>query len=247
MHTSAPTSLFWLSFLEPSGSLMLKKQLSGQEDLMLMWLKSSRCWFFSSLFSLSLMQKVVCSVVGDTGVGKTSLLATFTTNNFPDNGYVPTVFDNFSANMMVDNKPINLQLWDTNGSDDYDRLRPLSYPQMEVFLVCFSIISPVSFEKVKAKWYPEISHHCPNVPFLVVGTRLDLREDRDTIRHLADKELAPVQHQQGLKLAKEVNAAKYLECSALTKNGLEAVFEQAIRAVFQPAAAVQKSKRCSLI
>lgn len=122
----------------------------------------------------------------------------------------------------------------TAGQEDYDRLRPLSYPQTDVFLVCFSIISPASFENVKAKWYPEVNHHCPNVPLILVGTKLDLREDKETIERLAEKRLAPITHQQGLQMAKEIHAMKYLECSALTQKGLKTVFDEAIRAVLTP-------------
>jgi Ras-related C3 botulinum toxin substrate 1 len=83
--------------------------------------------------------------------------------------------------MVVDGIQVSLGLWDTAGQEDYDRLRPLSYPQTDVFLICYSVASPSSFENVTSKWYPEIKHHCPDAPIILVGTKIDLREDRETL------------------------------------------------------------------
>jgi len=193
------------------------------------------------------MQAIKCVVVGDGAVGKTCLLISYTTNAFPAD-YIPTVFDNYSANVMVDGKPINLGLWDTAGQEDYDRLRPLSYPQTDVFLICFSLISPASFENVRLKWFPEISHHCPGKPIILVGTKKDLRDDEATLSYLKEKNLEPISFDAGVQMAKDIGAVKYLECSALTQRGLKNVFDEAIRAVLcPPAKAPKKKKGCSIL
>ena len=176
------------------------------------------------------MQAIKCVVVGDGGVGKTCALITYTSNAFPGL-YIPTVFDNYSATVRVDGRDINLGLWDTAGQEDYEGLRPLSYPQTDVFLVCYSAVQPSSFENVKNKWISEIRQHCPDVPMILVGMKIDLRDDRDTIEKLKEQDSSPITYEMGFKLARDLRFKKFMECSALTQKGLNNVFEAAIRLI----------------
>ncbi|KAJ3095429.1 Rho GTPase [Phlyctochytrium planicorne] len=188
------------------------------------------------------MQTIKCVVVGDGAVGKTCLLISYTTNKFPSE-YVPTVFDNYAVTVMIGNEPYTLGLFDTAGQEDYDRLRPLSYPQTDVFLVCFSVVSPASFENVKEKWFPEVRHHCPGVPCIIVGTQVDLRDDPSVIEKISRNRQKPITADAGERLAKELGAVKYLECSALTQKGLKNVFDEAIIAALEPPSTSKGGKK----
>jgi len=190
--------------------------------------------------------KAVC--VGDGACGKTCMLISYTTNSFPSD-YVPTIFDNYSANVMANGRPVNLGLWDTAGQDDYDRLRPLSYPQTDIFLICFSVTSPASFENVKAKWVPEVKHHAPNVPFLLIGLKSDLRRDTTTLQMLQHRGLVFVGRDQAEHLAKETGASAYIECSSITQSNLKDVFDTAIQTVLQHKKMKEKQKRhkCTIL
>ena len=142
------------------------------------------------------------------------------TYHSPNLKHIPKVFETQCHSITIGGKTIKLALWDTAGQEDYDRVRPLSYPQTDVFLICFSIVSPASFENVRIKWYPEVRHHCPNVPIILVGTKLDTREDRETVEKFEGKSLAPITYPQGLAMCKNVTAVKYVECSALSGKGV---------------------------
>lgn len=191
------------------------------------------------------MQTLKCVVVGDGAVGKTCLLISYTTNQFPAD-YVPTVFDNYAVTVMIGDEPYTLGLFDTAGQEDYDRLRPLSYPSTDVFLVCFSVISPPSFENVREKWFPEVHHHCPGVPCLIVGTQVDLRDDKVIIEKLQRQRLRPISQAEGERLSRELRAVKYVECSALTQRGLKNVFDEAIVAALEPPV-IKKPKKCVIL
>jgi len=190
----------------------------------------------------SVRKKLV--IVGDGACGKTCLLIVFSKDQFPE-VYVPTVFENYVADIEVDGKCVELALWDTAGQEDYDRLRPLSYPDTDVILMCFAIDSPDSLENIPEKWTPEVRHFCPTVPIVLVGNKKDLRFDEATRKELTKSKQEPVKTEEGRAMADKIGAYDFLECSAKTNEGVREVFETATRAALQ----TKKKKRglCTLL
>ncbi|CAG2220092.1 RAC1 [Mytilus edulis] len=177
------------------------------------------------------MQHIKCVVVGDGYVGKTCILMSYANNKF-QHEHVPSIFDNYNANVMVDGNCIELGLWDTAGQEDYDRLRPLSYPLTDIFLLCFTVEGATSYHNIELKWFPEIRHHCHDAPLLLVGTKIDLRNTYERMKHKSQKhEQTFITCEQGQALAEKIRAEKYVECSAMTQEGLKEVFDDAIRIV----------------
>ena len=166
---------------------------------------------------------------GDTAVGKTTLLTRYVRGTYPWD-YIPLVFESWVGSRVVDETDIDIELWDVAGGEAYDQLRPLSYHMTDMFLLCFSVDEPQSFVNVKERWYPELSHHCPRTPILLIGTKEDLRDDPQVISHLATRGLSPITYQQGLECARDIGVVKYMECSALTNTGVQEVFIEAARA-----------------
>lgn len=167
--------------------------------------------------------------VGDGAVGKTSMLVSYTSNSTPTE-YTPTVFDNYNAITMLKDKPVSVCCWDTAGQEDYDHLRPLSYPQTDVFIVCFSLTSQTSLANVYIKWVPELKRHCPDVPIILVGTKLDLRNNSNHFAGMNRYGMEMVTNQQGKALADKIGAISYVECSAITQENLKMVFDKALLA-----------------
>ncbi|XP_071451411.1 uncharacterized protein [Hetaerina americana] len=179
---------------------------------------------------------IKCVVVGDGTVGKTSLLISYTQNKFPTD-YVPTIFDNYTADIVVDKVSYKIGLFDTAGQDEYDTLRHFSYPGTDVFLVCFAIDYPKSLENLQHKWVPELRSYSSLVPIILVGNKTDLR----------GKAIRTILRQTGEKIAKELNLHAYTECSALTQTGVKDVFDLAITAALQHRAALKRGKKCILL
>ena len=130
----------------------------------------------------------------------------------------------------VDGKSVQLALWDTAGQEDYERLRPLAYSKAHVILIGFAVDMPDSLDNVKAKWADEARERCPGVPIILVGLKKDLRDDPAAVEEMRKKSLRFTTTKAGNDMKEEIGAKKYLECSSLTGDGVDDVFEAATRA-----------------
>lgn len=212
------------------------------------------------------MRSIKCVVIGDGAVGKTSLLISYTTNTFPTD-YIPTVFDNYTTTLSVDpptsnTGPINsdtnhyippetkerksstddlnlfkLNLWDTAGQEEYDRLRPLSYPQTDIFLLCFAVNELTSFKNLNDKWIPELKQHANiennimfqdfnKLPILLIGTKSDLKEDDEDDNGNSQK---CVEREDIENFVENNKLLGYVECSAKNQTGITEIFQTAVQ------------------
>lgn len=177
--------------------------------------------------------RVKTVLVGDGSVGKTCMVYSYAENKFPTD-YVPTVFDTFTATVHVDGRPRTLELLDTAGQEDYERLRALSYHETDVFILCYSIVHRPSLENIERRWAPEIKRVSPSSHMILVGCKMDLRNDQVELERLRQKGQRPITTQEGERVAKTISADSFFECSALTQQGLKDVFDEALLSAWDP-------------
>ncbi|XP_011427678.1 rho-related GTP-binding protein RhoJ-like [Crassostrea angulata] len=168
---------------------------------------------------LSDMKKPIsCTVIGDGMVGKTCLSEVFSGQTMPQE-YVSTVFNNYAGKSTVGGDKYVVSIFDSAGEHEYTELRSFSYKDSEVLLLCFSVSDRDSFESVKDFWAPEVKDFLgKRVPIIVVATQTDTRSDLG----------GDVSTEEGQRMAKEIGAERYLECSCSDQQSVHSVFENVV-------------------
>lgn len=158
-------------------------------------------------------------VVGDGACGKTCLLEVFKRNKFPDE-YIPTVVDNFVKEVKVnENENVTLTLWDTAGQEDYDSVRPLSYKDTDLVLLCYTIENSQVLSNTPKKWLFEIKNYCPSANFFLIGLKKDLRDEKNN-----ENNKGLVSYEEGHVMANDIGAISFFECSAKTGENVDVIF-----------------------
>jgi len=170
------------------------------------------------------MSQVKLVVVGDGAIGKTCLLVVFAKGTFPEQ-YIPTVFENYTKVFTHPNHgEVSLALWDTAGQEEFDQLRPLSYPGSDIVLICFSLVDEESLTNTRDKWLPEVQDHLSDVTIFLVGLKADLRDEMPN---------DAVSTERGEALVGDLGAAQYWEVSAKARMNVDELFNAAVDVVLQ--------------
>ncbi|KAG7237272.1 hypothetical protein INR49_032605, partial [Caranx melampygus] len=177
-----------------------------------------------------LREELSCMLVGDGAVGKTSMIISYIFNGY-NSEYRQTAFDVFTGELK----------------EEFGHLRSLCYAHVDVFILCFSVVNPVSFDNVTSKWIPQIRAGNPTSPIVLVGTQSDLHHNVDVLIHLDKRRTKPVHFSRARKLAHRIRAHDYVECSALTQHNLKDVFDCAVSAAIKHKHTGTKCKKLSLL
>lgn len=177
-------------------------------------------------------------LIGDGACGKTCLLEVFKSNSFPKE-YIPTVVDNFIKVVEFEkDKKVNLALWDTAGQDDYDTIRPLSYRETDLVMICYTIENKKNLSNIEHKWLLEVKNYCQNAVVFLVALKKDLRFDSEV-----DKATL-ITEKDGKEMAKKIKAADFFECSALTRENVDEVFKAAAKHIYYNKETAEPQEGC---
>lgn len=179
-------------------------------------------------------------LVGDSKVGKTSLLMTYIQKQFPKSN-VPRVFANCTTDLQTfNNKSVQLLIWDTSNNDEYKRLRPISYSEVDLVIICYAINDEQSLTNIERKWIPEVKHFCYNVPFVIVGLKSDLCSNSfQNDNTLIDEEKIR-------QMTEKVNCKAYLQCSSLKNKGVDDVLDIALSLLMKDECMVTNSSESDM-
>nr|BAN20906.1 GTPase rho [Riptortus pedestris] len=177
-------------------------------------------------------------IVGSAQCGKTSIFNAMYRGYFKHKGFVQGSYFTLNLNSAPNEPPVNMTIFDTSSLESLFDIRRITYLTANVIVLTFGIDSKESLRDLEQKWHPEVKYFCPeDVAVIVVGNKRDLRRDPDDI--------GTISYSEGLAVAKKLKARAYLECSALTGEGIVDIFTCAAKAT--NTSTVKTTRRCDII
>ncbi|KAJ5071373.1 rho-related protein racd-related [Anaeramoeba ignava] len=186
--------------------------------------------------------KINCVIIGDKSVGKTTALMVYSQKEFPKND-IPMTCEKIDVDVSNDKTEAILSLFDYSGKEHLNELDSNDL-NVDVFLIMFSTVDRDSFENIKTKWFQEIRKKDLQTPIVLIGTKIDLRNDPN---YLQDHEIEPITKEEGTKLAKELGAIDYQEISSLSLENIDNLFRSSISSGLKRKIANSKKENCLIL
>ena len=164
----------------------------------------------------SIMKDVKCTIFGDYAVGKTSMINVFINGSFYED-YIPNIEGIYNKKLMVNETIINLDIIDTSRCDCFLHILEKYHLIADVFMLCFSIDMQESLENITKYWFPLIKSHCPEAPFILVGMKIDKKNENTTVKLIEESKIEEIKQ--------KIKPLAYIECSSKINYNIINAFE----------------------
>lgn len=171
-------------------------------------------------YNINMIHEINCFAVGDSGVGKTCLMKDYI---FPPSD-MPFLSDYEIVNRIYENEYFTIKFWDPE-KNDMNTLIQFNCPQIDVFLICFSIDSPLSLENVEKIWVPKVKKYNEHASLILVGCKCDLRKKNSNNDEEKSNETQMISENECLEMKKTIDAQDYIECSAYQITNIEEILK----------------------
>lgn len=161
-------------------------------------------------------------LLGDSQCGKTSLLEVYKMKRYTDE-YIPAVIDSFTKDFKLENKTITIMLWDNSEKSEYDSFRALSYCDVDLVFLCYSVNDKTTLSNITIKWMPIIRSFYPIPGIFLIGLKLELR-DLD-LNNVDANEMNL--KEDGIRMKEIIGAAEFFECSSKKYFNVNEIFNAA--------------------
>ena len=166
-------------------------------------------------------------LLGDSYTGKSTILKNIRNSEHYVTEQISV--NKFEIKACMYNKDIRLIVWDGVVSGYKTDYRSIAYKNTDLIIICYSIDSNESLHNIEHKWIPELTKYCPDVPYLLVANKTDLRQNTDTSKELLKSpDEGFITKDKGICIAQRIGSRNFLECSAVLKKGLDELVKLAV-------------------